>query len=281
MSRYELDINVSKTRTIGRDGTEDVEWASELRACTVRSVGASHQRDDLDRFFKLALSYAEKDEKDAVLKWAMKRARAFRLNHNNTEFFFDCMIRLSRKSLSTLPILAQSLIESKSIGLHIPMDRVSKFIVDTIRVHSRVGHAFEVSWSLFIAKGLRIPLQREDLSDVFRLESSLCALLCMDLRSRGLIAGGIDESAWLPYGAPDGLRSPLWLLAYEAAFKGWWSDGRRDYVKSDALFGPMYRRGVYFYDQTRNVHRLRRELSIAQTQNIRTRLILNRWVDYL
>lgn len=281
MSHYELDINVSKTKTLGKRGREFVEWVPELRACTVRSRSAAAQRGDLERFFTLALHYADENEKDSVLKWAMKRARTFNIVEKNIPLFFDYMIRMSRKSLSTLPILAQSLIEAHNNGMPIPRDRVEKFIGDIIRIHSRVGHAFEVSWSLFIAKGLRIQLSREHLNEVFKLESSLCALLCMDLDRRNLINGGIDESAWLPYGTEDGLSSPMWLLSYEAVRKGWWSDGREDYVKNHPLFGPMLRRGVFFYDEKRNVPRLRRELKEAKTQRIRAELILGRWFDYI
>lgn len=281
MSHYELDINVSKTRTMGKRSVEYIDWVPELRACRVSLVSAENQRGDLERFFTLALFYAKENEKDAVLKWAMKRARTFKVHRKNITLYFDYMIRLTRKSPSTLPILAQSLIEARSNGMSIPMDRVEKFICDIISVHARVGHAFEVSWSLFIAKGLRIPLRRGQLIDVFKLESSLCALLCMDLNVRGLIDGGIDETAWLPYGTVDGLTSPMWLLSYEAVRKGWWTDGRRDYVENHPLFGPMLRRGVFFYDENRNVSRLRRELKDAMTQRIRTGLILSRWLDYV
>ena len=281
MSHYELDINISKTRTLGKRAMECIEWVPELRACPVRSGNATIQRGDLERFFTLALFYAKENEKDAVLKWAMKRARTFKVQNANVPLFFDYMIRLARKSPATLPILAQSLIEARSNALPIPMDRVEKFICDTIRVHSRVGHAFEVSWSLFIAKGLRIKLQRAQLAEVFKIESSLSALLCMDLSARGLIDGGIDEAAWLPYGTTDGLTSPMWLLAYEAVRKNWWSDGRRNYVDDHPLFGSMLRRGVYFYDEKRNVPRLRNELKEARTQRIRSELILSRWLEYI
>jgi hypothetical protein len=281
MSHYELDINVSKTRTLGKRGVESMDWVSELKACRIQVGRADNQRSDLERFFTLALFYAGENEKDAVLKWAMKRARTFRLYNNNVPLYFDYMIRMARRSLSTLPILAQSLIEARSIGKPVPLDRVEKFICDVIRVHSRVGHAFEVSWSLFIAKGLHIPLRRDWLTDVFKIESSLCALLCMDLNARGLIDGGIDEAAWLPYATTDGLASPMWLLAYEAVRKGWWADGRRDYVDSHPLFGPMLQRGVFFYDEERNVPRLRRELKEARTQRIRASLIFSRWEEYL
>lgn len=281
MSHYELDINISKTRTLGKRGKERIDWVQELQACKIRYDSDESQRSDLERFFTLALIYAEENEKDAVLKWALKRSRTFKIRANNQSLYFDYLIRVSRKSLSTIPILAQSLIEAKSKNTPIPTDRVKKFILDTIRVHARVGHSFEVAWSLFIAKGLRIHLKRQSLIQVFKLESSLCALLCMDLNARGLIDGGIDEAAWLPYGTEDGLTSPMWLLAYEAVRKGWWADGRRDYVVNHPLFGPMLQRGVFFYDEKRNVLRLRQELRDAKTQKIRTNIILSRWLDYI
>jgi hypothetical protein len=281
MSHYELNINISKTSTLGKRGAERIEWVQELRATRVRRLNPEYQRNDLERFFTLALFYAAENEGEAVLKWAVKRARAFHIHRDNIELYFDYMVRLTRKSLSALPALAQSLIEARSNNVPIPIDRVEKFVRDVIRVHARVGHAFEVSWALFIAKGLRIRLARATLSDVFKMESSLCALLCMDLNSRGLVGGGIDETTWLPYSTGLGLASPMWLLAYEAVRKGWWSDKRRKYVEDDPLFGPMLRRGVFFYDERRNVPRLRRELKEAKTQRIRVHRILEHWDEYL
>ncbi|KGD94433.1 hypothetical protein JL39_21460 [Rhizobium sp. YS-1r] len=281
MSHYELDINISKTSTLGKRGTASIAWVPELQACRVRPYGIEGQRTDIERFFTLALFYAQRNEKDAVLKWAMKRARTFKISQENLELYFDYMIRLTRKSSSTLPILAQSLIEARSNGMPVPTGRVEKFILDMIRVHAPVGHSFEVTWSLFIAKGLRIKLKRSSLLDVFKIESSLSALLCMDLSSRGLIEDGIDESSWLPYATADGLASPMWLLSYEAVRKGWWSDGRHAYVTDHPLFGPMLKRGIYFYDERRNVPRLRHELKQAKTQRIRASLILSRWLDYI
>jgi hypothetical protein len=281
MSHYELDINISKTKIIGANGIEEPDWVAELRACRINQVDVVAQRHDIDRFFNMALVYAEKNEKDAVLKWAMKRARSFPIFPKNRDLYFDLMVRVSRKSMACLPVLAQALIEAKSLGYSFPRGRVQKCIEDVLRVHSRVGHAFEVSWALFLAKGLGMFLDKEILIDVFKLENSLCALLCMDLNTRGLIVGGIDEAVWSPYASPDGLTSPMWLLSYEAAKKGWWSDGARAYVSGHPLFGPMLAKGIFFYDERRNVRRLRRELKAATIQRRRASYILANWKDYI
>lgn len=244
MSHYELDLNLSKTAILGVESSEGVDWISELRACGRISLGVS-QRHDLERFFKLALHFASTaDKKDAVLKWALKRARTFVITDQNYGYFCDWIIRCARKAKACLPIAVQILIEARANQRDLPIDRISKFVNDILLFHAPVGHAFEVAWALFLAKGLRLGVSQEGILPVLDMESSACALIAMDLNRRGLIAEGFSDTQWLTYGTEDGLSSAMWLLAYEAAKKNWWSDGRRAYATGHPIFGPMIARGV-------------------------------------
>lgn len=279
MSHYELDINVSKTKILGVDDDETPHWITELRACQVGGAVA-RQRSDLERFFRLALSFASAGDRDAVLKWATKRARSFKVADENYPFLCDNLLRMGRKAPACLPAIVQAFVEANREGRPLPRTRIEKFIFDTIQMHAPVGHSFEVSWVLFLAKGLRIELKKTDLSDVFKLESSVCALICMDLNRRGLIAGGIDESSWSPYASANGLSSPMWLLSYEAAQKQWWGHGAPTYARDDPLFGPMIERHVSFYDDTRNVTPLRKELLSASRQRAITHFLMTHWETY-
>jgi hypothetical protein len=139
MSHYELDINISKTRTLGVSDREHIQWISELRACQVRSSPVEAQREDLERFFTMALVFSDENVEDSVLKWALKKARSFRIVPHNDSLYFDYMIRISRRSPACLPILAQALIEANNLGRQIPLSRVRKFVIDTIKIHSKVG----------------------------------------------------------------------------------------------------------------------------------------------
>lgn len=280
MSHYELDLNLSKTEILGVESVEPVDWISELRAAG-RIRSGDNQRHELERYFRLALHFASAaNKKDAVLKWALKRARSFSISESNFDYYCDWVVRCARKAKACLPVAAQILIEARANGRPIPTARVSKFIHDVLRVHAPVGHAFEVSWALFIAKGLRIEISEEGIAPVLTMESSACALLAMDLSRRGLIPAGFSDVHWLGYGAAEGLASAMWLLAYEAAKKNWWSDGRRTYATDHPLFGPMIARGVFFYDERRNVVRARADAQRARLQSIRTHLIMSRWADY-
>jgi hypothetical protein len=279
MSHYELDINVSKTRILGVDDRDAPHWISELRACSVRPLGA-RQRDDLERFFRLALSFASGAESDAVLKWTAKRARSFRVSDENFPLLCDNLLRVARKSAACFPTISQAFIEANRTGRPLPRIRIEKFIRDTIRVHAPVGHSFEVAWGLFLAKGLRIRLERSELEAVFKLDCSVCALICMDLNVRGLISGGIDESSWRGCANEAGLSSSMWLLSYEAARKRWWQHGVHAYAQHHPLFGPMIRHGVSFYDINRNVPTLKRELQSAKRQSAVTHFLMTHWDAY-
>lgn len=109
----------------------------------------------------------------------------------------------------------------------------------------------EVSWALFLAKGLSIKLTRADLGSINELESSVCGLITLDLMQKGLAPKNYDVSLWESYQSIDGLHSPMWLLAYEAKIKGWLKSGGSS-VSSHKFFGPLEKLGVYFYDEKRN-----------------------------
>jgi hypothetical protein len=75
----------------------------------------------------------------------------------------------------------------------------------------------------------------------------------MDMDARGQIVGGLDQQYWSGFANADGLRSPMWLLSYEAARKGWWKGISDAYVRNDNHFGQLLQKDVFFYDIRRNV----------------------------
>jgi hypothetical protein len=85
-------------------------------------------------------------------------------------------------------------VEANFLGRPLGRDLIQEFVVETIRYNAPIHNYFEVSWALFLTKALKIQLLKDQLVDVFAAESSVCALLTMDLDSRGLIGGGIDAA---------------------------------------------------------------------------------------
>jgi hypothetical protein len=114
-----------------------------------------------------------------------------------------------------------------------------------------------VAWALFLAKALSIKLPKDVVEPITDLESSVCALLTLDLRSRLLIDGPIDTSIWQQNMNAAGLRSNNWLLAYEAEIKGWLPAQTANFVDDDPRFSVLKKHGVSFYDIKKNVKHIK------------------------
>lgn len=82
-------------------------------------------------------------------------------------YYIGSLLRLCRKDPSCIPNAAQIIIEGNFNRRPVDVALLRKFIIDIIRFNGQIHNYFEVSWALFLAKGLRIQLNKTDLTDVF------------------------------------------------------------------------------------------------------------------
>ena len=97
-------------------------------------------------------------------------------------------------------------------------------------------------------------------TELVGLESSVCALLALDLEQNGLFSGPLDKTLWHQSMNPQGLRSNMWLLAYESDLKGWLSGQPRDFVEKDVYFKELKKKNISFYDINKNVTRIEKQM---------------------
>lgn len=105
---------------------------------------------------------------------------------------------------------------------------------------------------------LRITLPSDWVTPVTKLESSVSALVLLDLNQMGLIDGQIDVSLWTQAMTVRGLETNLWLVAYEADLKGWLTPPTAGFVQNHPYFSELRRRNVSFYDKERRLKNVRR-----------------------
>jgi hypothetical protein len=87
----------------------------------------------------------------------------------------------------------------------------------------------------------------------------VCALLTLDLNERDLIKGGIDKIFWTKFLTKENLYSDMWLLAYEADFKGWLEGIDKNFIEKDHFFRKLKELKVSFYDERVNVPFIKRK----------------------
>lgn len=270
---FELELNLEKTEILSPVDPVLESWPSELRelmiagGLTTTHKKATEQASALNRFFSHAYQLARSRSDQNIMDYTLKLARSFRIVQENYFLFESFVLRAARAYPITLPTVTQILINYRSQGAPISRTRCRKLIHDVVRSAAPLRHNEEVAWALFLAKGLGIEVRSDELESVCNADSSVWALLCLDLDAMGLIDGTLDKKYWSSLATEESLTDATWLLAYEAVMKGWLTPAT-NYLDAHPWFGPMARKKVSFYDTNANVQTFQksRNVSIAQAK---------------
>lgn len=253
---YQLEIHPDKTISSHTGNMVEAVWPTALRQATFQLTPRCQGRD-IDHFFALAFDFARKHPSQNVLDFAIKRTMAIKVRVENWHRYETYLLKAVRVNPTTIPAVVKIFVNYKAKGYKLCLDRISKLITDLIgRCAPTSSHA-EVAWMLFLAKALRIKLAASSIAPVTELESSVCALLTLDLRSRSLVTGKIDTSLWEQSMNGAGLTSNNWLLAYEAEIKGWLPTPAPSFIAAHPQFSVLKRYGVSFYDINKNMKRIK------------------------
>ena len=118
-----------------------------------------------------------------------------------------------------------------------------------IEDHAPLGHHSEVAWSLWMAKELDLVVTTRNIDSVAEINSSVCALLLMDMDAAGMLPKTPPATLWRSHQTSDALWGELWLLSYEAGVRGW-GGLTSAHVAADPHFSVLMNAGVRFYDDT-------------------------------
>lgn len=254
---YELEIHPEKTRVINAITEVKPVWPTALRHSAISSE-FSEQSKTIDHYFAQAFHYAAEYKDQNVLRFAVNLLRSVDILKVNWPQFETYLLKTARANPTTIPMVVHLLALYNSKGFPVKKERIAKFIKDTIARSGLSAAHYEIAWTLFLAKMLRIILPAHWVQPVTELESSVCALILLDLRQMGLIEGTFDVSLWTQAMTAKGLESNLWLVAYEADLKGWLTPPVAGFVQSHPYFAEIRQRNVSFYDKERRLKNVRR-----------------------
>lgn len=268
LSHFGLEIHPDKTRSEKSQNSPANLWPSELRRSAKYQIDTPN-RDNLLHFIELAFDLSNKNPTENVLNFAVKVSSNFVVRANEWPIYEGFLLRAARLNATTLPIVTRILSHHRQAGTALSRGAISKLISDVIVRSSPFSFHFEVSWALFLAKTLGYQVSANAARLLGDLESSICALLALDCASNGLIPTGLNTTKWRQQLNADGLKSNLWLLAYEADLKGWLRPTSAGFVQADAFFSVLRQKNISFYDSNRSVGlvRTRRWPTIANGFN--------------
>ena len=251
---FELEINAEKTLTQGIGCTHSPEWIHYIRTFEMNPK-VTRQRDDLDSFFEQAIYLADANPRENVLLFASKRAAGFAVDPANVPHLVRWLLYSARRAPSCLSFVAEHLAAIK------PQDSMSEaeivnYILQQLPLKAEAVHIDEVAWLLFWAREIGLKLPSDALKKVTALRSSVVAMLALDLNQQGLVTGKLDVASWKASATIDGLRSEMWLVAYEATKKEWWPTQKSTgFITGHQFFGDIWAKEIEFYDLSKKARK--------------------------
>jgi hypothetical protein len=256
---YELELNPTKTRIVYPNQHIDTIWPSEIREFNFLSILPNKKQGYIiDHFFAKCFDLSERFSDSNVLDFAVKRTKGLRISNINWDIYESWLVKSVRSNVTTLPAVVEILVNYNADGYSLNKSRIAKLSEDIIQIHAPPGHHAEVSWALFLSKALRLQLGKPVADAVAPLESSVCALLALDLDRRGLWKTKLDKSIWQQSMSLAGLSSRMWLLSYEAHIKGWLNSPTPSHISAHKFFIELEKKNISFYNENTNVRHIRR-----------------------
>ena len=182
-----------------------------------------------------------------IQKFAIQNARKLFLETEEWRLVEDYLLSSYRQNPTLLPVVIEIIILRHLGKRDVAIKRVGTFVEARLSALKRLQKNGQICWLLFLCVCLQAPIRASAVSELFDMEDGVVAVLIADASRLGVIQGFIDQSLWDRSLTADGLRSPMWLYAYESALKGLNTTRSNAHVTSDPYFGPLLALGVEFY----------------------------------
>ena len=266
---FELELNNNKTRISPTGPFFPAAWKEHVRNLL---PGSNVDRGGLLQYF-YGVEVAVRAHPEAnVQKFAIQNARRLFLESGDWRLIEDYLLSSYRQNSTVLPVVLEILILRQLDKKDVGVDRIGSFVAARLPTLTRLQKRGEIAWLLFLCICLKADIRAAAVSELFDVEDSAIAILISDAKRLGLIQGAIDQSTWDRSLTTDGLRSSMWLYAYESALKNLNSTRSKNHVLADPYFGPMMALNIEFY-RSSSLH-MNRNALLARSRLERARQLI-------
>jgi hypothetical protein len=247
LAELELELNPAKTAVYELPQELDNPGVQELRKFEFRTL---YERSDLLQFFTRAFDLQRKFPDKAILRYAVQRLSPDTVRPGNAALMQSLILQAVTYEPGVWPMAIDKL---RLLHVtHPSKDRstIGVVIHAMIRKSAPLNHSSEVAWSLWAALIFDLRISKAAVKDIIRMADDCSTLLLLHAAEKGLTVTTprVNVTRLI---APEVLRGPHWLVAYEALLKGWVSaPSGTDSIAKDPVFAFLREKDVHFYDTT-------------------------------
>ena len=241
--RYELEINDLKTRIMEVPEPLEPFWKTQLRGMELSDHATPTA---LKALFDRATELAKDHPQDSVLTYVAKMMLTAQINPEHWEL---CEVLLLRSTVGEPGLMASLLKIYEKYGAP-PSNMLQRTLESLCQYHSPLHQGYEIAWSLWMARALKMTLSEETAKAVCTIDDDVVALIAFDLMASGFMPR-VETPVWDAHMNAEGLYSEHWLLAYEAFEQGWRKPANGvDYIAADpyGCFQILRKHKVRFYN---------------------------------
>ncbi len=254
LTDFQLSINEEKTDITIFPSAFDRNWVMQISSFEFREnfnkeqkERAREQRTDIERYFKLAFYYANKYPEDAVMGYAIKKFKSVPIMEENWNLFESLILKTTILNPITLKDIVPLLVAYNQL---VDRKKICNVVEEIIKIHVRMGHSFEISWALWLAKTFNIKINNSIAADIFKSYDVIPILMALDLKSMNLIDFSVNLSSINENLTEDSLFEEKWILTYESIIHGWLSPISSNPLEVNEYFKILKDNNIKFYDET-------------------------------
>lgn len=269
---FELELNNEKSGIFPTSHRQDVGWQQAARAYLPRpqfgnQVATSALQHFLYQLGRVCAAHPDLN----VEKFGLQHARSALVGADDWSTVQFSLINAYRRNSSLVSQLVEACLLRQVARSDVEIQVLTEFVENRVPVLARANRTGEIIWLLFLALRLGLKLSAGKLTRLYSIENSFVAFLIVCLDARGLVQGSVDRTLWDRSLTPDGLRSPMWLYAYEAVTQGFLPGVSDGFIVQDPYFSLLRAKRVQFSDMMRGYASIATTLRTLRTENERLR----------
>lgn len=254
---YELVLNPRKTEVIALPHPLDYGWALDLRRSSRGIVKGKGERDALVDVFEQSFRLISSGTREHVLRYALALTQEKVLGASNWEVYEKLLWQASHVEPAILPTVLGEVLryrkrDAEALGNYSIDTGLAARVLNHHIVRSlRQSFTHEVAWAIWGIIALGEVLSDDVTKALCRTTDPVIAVMMILAQEKGAAGKEFTTDGWAEHAGAESLKSPAWLLAYEAGSRGvalgrevpgkkWPSDSL------GALFYAMKKNGVQF-----------------------------------
>lgn len=275
-AKYELELNNDKSAILPTSSRHDNGWKQEVRSYVPRGPSGDAE---FQHFFYRVGRICDAHPDTNVEKYAFQNARAALIRANTWAKVQSHLIAAYRRNASLVAFLVEITLLRQVERNDVELPKLTEFLEHRLPVLARENRTGEIIWFLFLAARLRISLSAQSVGPLTEIDNSMVALLTTLCVDRQLVGGAIDFTKWNTALSGDGLRSGMWLYAYESVGLGINPVQSTAFIEADPYFALLHAKKVRFLSIATGFTSINTTLRSLRGDNVRFQRVRDDFLD--